>query len=1033
MTLVARADAIKAALSLPPEMPPGAAIGTACEMMGFVPERGTPLPAIADALMEQIGCTVETATVPTSPTTPGTAAAPAAAASFASSATSAAGYTAAPAAAAHAKVGGKQKAASSADSFEKPPPASEQRKIFEGKDIRKLFIPKKALAQIASRQSDGEAVTYEEVQESAALEVIELPSEKALVATPGPVYGCDRCDKTFSNAGALASHKVWAHPSAPRGQSVNWRRPPFPGELSANLCISADHVRMTLLINGKSREQLAQEAQEAAAEVAAANAERNAEQLRRAYRRQKQRESEEAIDHVEQRRGSDHRHQYTYHEKAQLLDLLDKINANAQIANKGEAFEKDPRRRGCPYKTVHKWTKPAERRKIAVGAAQEHAKSLLRFDKTSRRKGKYTGMETRLFEYFRKRRSRARKTTSRWLVHTAKHIMRCEYPEHAAVFKASKGWLQRFKRRKGIVTRKKTNVKNTTWEETEPVLQKYFVAFRRRLRDTEWRRAREARVAAARAATEPPTQGIAGDAARAAERAAWLTCDAEEEAATNEAIAAAFAARVIATSLTDDALQRRSPRECARNEESAEAAAEPDRPWWDHGHAKWGKYLPFQRSNVDQVPLPFIVDMDYTLEEKGAKRVAINQLGPSLSKRQCTAQVAFRPEPPPPPADASDEVKRKYKKHLMAQPPPCLIFRGTGQNISQREKDAYPPELVVLWQKKAWVDRPIAIEWQKKGWKPMIDADIAAGVADASSRYLQIADNLDAQDASRNPEYIAEMDRNLTDDHKVPAGKTDQVQPVDRGKGRQIKIYVGQEEDEWLEDDDNLQKYENNELTASDRRILLANWYCKAYHRSNEGTSNQKYFEHAGGLLTADGTGDDLIKLEGVPQGKQFSWTDDPLDAPPTAAAAASPLEVVPDPEDAGPMREDTIPEAEDADNVIDEEDDEDEEDAPPSPCEAPAGFSIVDEPPPAAALVPKDPAQETLVGRSVLFCWQVVGWCVGVITEANTDRRYKVDGEVVNFCIHYEIDDNKSKHVLTLPTYGGDEAGSWVLLEALA
>ena len=46
---------------------------------------------------------------------------------------------------------------------------------------------------------------------------------------------------------------------------------------------------------------------------------------------------------------------------------------------------------------------------------------------------------------------------------------------------------------------------------------------------------------------------------------------------------------------------------------------------------------------------------------------------------------------------------------------------------------------------------------------------------------------------------------------------------------------------------------------------------------------------------------------------------------------------------------------------------------------------------------------------------------------------RFKVDGEVVNFYIHYEIDDNKSKHVFTLTTYGGDETGSWVLLEALA
>ena len=28
-----------------------------------------------------------------------------------------------------------------------------------------------------------------------------------------------------------------------------------------------------------------------------------------------------------------------------------------------------------------------------------------------------------------------------------------------------------------------------------------------------------------------------------------------------------------------------------------------------------------------------------------------------------------------------------------------------------------------------------------------------------------------------------------------------------------------------------------------------------------------KYFEHAGALLTADGTDDDLIKLEGTPKG----------------------------------------------------------------------------------------------------------------------------------------------------------------------
>ena len=55
-------------------------------------------------------------------------------------------------------------------------------------------------------------------------------------------------------------------------------------------------------------------------------------------------------------------------------------------------------------------------------------------------------------------------------------------------------------------------------------------------------------------------------------------------------------------------------------------------------------------------------------------------------------------------------------------------------------------------------------------------------------------------------------------------------------------------------------------LTASDRRILLANWFFKAVKKALEGDTKRKYFEHAGALLTADGTDDDLIKLEGTPR-----------------------------------------------------------------------------------------------------------------------------------------------------------------------
>ena len=283
---------------------------------------------------------------------------------------------------------------------------------------------------------------------------------------------------------------------------------------------------------------------------------------------------------------------------------------------------------------------------------------------------------------------------------------------------------------------------------------------------------------------------------------------------------------------------------------------------------KYGRYLPWQRLNVDQVPLPFVNDMDYTYEVKGAKRVAINQGGPSLSKRQATGQLCFRPVEPPKPKDAA--ALQQYSKELLKQPAPCILFRGQG-NITQEERDAYPEGLVVIFQKCAWVDRLVALDWVDKVMKPFVEAERAAGVADESTRYLLFEDNLDAQ---KTPEYIEALRVNGIDDHKVPPNHTDEVQPIDRGLGRQVKIYIGQQMDKWLEDDDNLERWESTargtSLSASDRRILLAHWYYNAVVKALEGDAKRKYFEHAGALLTADGTDDELVKLEAAPKGYQL-------------------------------------------------------------------------------------------------------------------------------------------------------------------
>jgi len=77
----------------------------------------------------------------------------------------------------------------------------------------------------------------------------------------------------------------------------------------------------------------------------------------------------------------------------------------------------------------------------------------------------------------------------------------------------------------------------------------------------------------------------------------------------------------------------------------------------------------------------------------------------------------------------------------------------------------------------------------------------------------------------------------------------------------------------------------------------------------------------------------------------------------------------------------------------------------------------------------------DELVGRSILFKWPVVGWCVGKIVERNRDARFykKIEGEreTVNFVIFYEIDQDSVKTVLRLEAYGGEEEASWVLLES--
>jgi hypothetical protein len=69
-----------------------------------------------------------------------------------------------------------------------------------------------------------------------------------------------------------------------------------------------------------------------------------------------------------------------------------------------------------------------------------YAKKLLRIDKTSRQRGRYALMEKELYKRFKDRRAHARKTSVRWIVHMARHLVKTQYPVAAGAEKVLQSW-----------------------------------------------------------------------------------------------------------------------------------------------------------------------------------------------------------------------------------------------------------------------------------------------------------------------------------------------------------------------------------------------------------------------------------------------------------------------------------------------------------------------------------------------------------------------------------------------------------------
>ena len=248
----------------------------------------------------------------------------------------------------------------------------------------------------------------------------------------------------------------------------------------------------------------------------------------------------------------------------------------------------------------------------------------------------------------------------------------------------------------------------------------------------------------------------------------------------------------------------------------------------------YGRWLPKNRLNVDQVPLPFVVEQDQTYEFEGNKQVWISQPGSGLDKRQATLQLCIK-------AEGEQTVK------------PAIIFRGKG-NVLSAEQEKYDADVHVYFQSNAWMDAEVNLKWTKHTLKDGLKDDF-------NTEKVLFADNVGFQQTQAFHEACREMNTIV---YLLPDNHTDKVQPVDAGFGRMIKQKIGEAMQMWLEKEENLEMW-HDKISAKNRRILMTQWTGHAWRELvSKPVFIRKLFEKTGCLITADGSQYEKIRPQGL-------------------------------------------------------------------------------------------------------------------------------------------------------------------------
>ena len=178
--------------------------------------------------------------------------------------------------------------------------------------------------------------------------------------------------------------------------------------------------------------------------------------------------------------------------------------------------------------------------------------------------------------------------------------------------------------------------------------------------------------------------------------------------------------------------------------------------------------------------------------------------------------------------------------------------------ISGEEKRQWDGDVDVYFQKSAWADTAFCVDWAKK---------TLADAMQEEDHFVLLCDNLSSQ---VSPEFQTAVEEIGGICWFGPPNATDIWQPVDAGFGMLVKTLTRQAFFHWLECDENSARWYGSgaSFTASHKRILITKWVGAAFRKLTSAKYDayrRRMFEKTGCLLTVDGSEDQRVAPEGLP------------------------------------------------------------------------------------------------------------------------------------------------------------------------